>query len=100
MIIRIFRARVRPGQEADFRRRLADETARLRRTQPGLLALHAGRLVDSTENEIAIVSIWRDQETLRAFADQQRQDPVIVMDRDRFLEDIRVEQYEQWGERG
>ncbi len=99
MIIRILRARVRFGQEAEFRRRIEDEAVHLRRSQPGLMALHTGRLIGSPASEIAIVSVWRDVDALRAFTGGQWQEPVTFIDRDRFLEDITVQHYEQWGER-
>ncbi len=98
MILRIFRARVRPGQETEFRRRLEDEAIRLRRSQPGLLALHVGRLIGTPAAEIAIVSIWRDLESVQAFTGARWEEPVIFVDRDHFLEDISVQHYEEWGE--
>jgi len=68
MIIRVFRAKVVPGAEAEFTRKLREVSARLLDAQEGVLGYFAGSPTETTPDEFVMISLWRDVEAVRAFA--------------------------------
>jgi heme-degrading monooxygenase HmoA len=76
MIMRVYHARVRLGQEAEFERLVrADAVPRMR--QAGMLALHIRRELGGAP-EFIIVSLWPDLEALKAFTGEHWQEPVVL----------------------
>src|SRR4029077_4299220 len=74
VIVRVFRARVRPGSAADFEVMLRDQSIPLLRAAGGLLSWWAGRPLGEA-GEFAVVTVWRDLVSLQEFAgpDWQRE---------------------------
>ncbi len=68
MIIRVFRAKVQPGMQADYEKLLRTEAIPGLSEQPGLVALHVGTPIPQTPDEFVIISIWNDLESLLTFA--------------------------------
>jgi heme-degrading monooxygenase HmoA len=68
MIIRVFRARTHPGKQADFERKVKELSIPLVQSQKGLLAFFSGRPMTSSPDEFVMVTIWKDLESLKAFA--------------------------------
>ena len=73
MIIRIFRAVPRTGQESAYERLIRVDSVDLVRAQPGLVALYAGHAIDDdAQGEIVMVSVWEDQAATEAFTGRVR----------------------------
>jgi hypothetical protein len=68
MIIRVFRARTHPGKQADFETKVKELSIPLVQSQTGLLAFFSGRPMESSPDEFVMVTVWRDLESLKAFA--------------------------------
>lgn len=92
MLIRVYHARVHPGQEGEFERLVRADAIPLMKRQPGLLALHIGRDLGGAA-EFIMVSVWRDLESLKAFTGDHWQEPVILHKGARVLEKTWVEHY-------
>lgn len=81
MIIRVFRARLKPGRLAAFARVYEDYSRPMMRAAPGCLADRAGPPAghrDESVDEFVIVSVWRDLESLKAFAGESWQEAIIL----------------------
>jgi len=93
MLIRVYHARVHPGQEAEFERLVrADALPRMRQL-PGCLALHLGREYGGSA-EFVLVSVWRDLDALKAFTGEHWQEGVVLHPGAQVLEKTWVEHYQ------
>jgi quinol monooxygenase YgiN len=74
VIVRVFRARVRPGSAADFEASVRQLSIPLVKAADGLVSWWAGRPLGET-GEFVMVTVWRDLESLQEFAgpDWQRE---------------------------
>ena len=94
MIIRVFRAKVRPGKQREFERLVKEQSIPLVKRQRGVLAEYAGRPVGSNSNEFTFVSVWKDLEDLKAFAGKDWEKSVIPPDELPLLEETFVHHFE------
>ena len=93
MIIRVYHARVHPGQEAEFERLVrADAVPRMQ--QAGMLSLHIGRELGGAP-EFIMVSLWPSLEALQAFTGEHWQEPVVLHEDADVLEETWVEHYQE-----
>jgi hypothetical protein len=66
MIIRVFRARTKPGHTPDELARFAKEiTIPFGETKPGLAARYTGRGVGETGKELTMITLWEDLDALK-----------------------------------
>jgi transposase len=77
VIIRVFRARLKPGKLAAFTRVYEDYGRPMMRAASGCLAERAGPPAGRL-NEFVIVSVWRDLESLKIFAGETWQEAIIL----------------------
>lgn len=93
MIVRVFRARVRPGFEADFmeqQRRAGDQAV------DGLLG-HVGARQQGDGGITTIsISFWRDIEAIQRFTRGALDRPVVTVSQHEALEDWSVDHYESF----
>jgi len=82
VIIRVFRARIRPGHNAEFEALLREVSIPLVARQDGLLACYVGRPIGANGDEFTMVSVWRDLEALQAFTGDAWERPVIPDERE------------------
>ena len=94
MIIRVFRPTIHPGKESEFESFLRDTAIPLVSQQPGLVAQHVGRPYDQSSAEYLYVTIWKDVESVRAFAGERWQEAVITPDEEHLLEQTWIGHYE------
>ena len=95
MIIRVFRARLKPGKRPTFERLCNVVSLPLMRGQPGMLAASITQPAPRREGEFALVSVWRDLESLKAFAGESWQAAVILPSEADLLEEAWVEHYDE-----
>jgi transposase len=77
MIIRVFRARLKPGRFEAFQRVYTEFGQPALRAAPGCLAERAGAPAGHRD-EFVIVSVWKDVESLVAFAGESWQEAIIL----------------------
>jgi catechol 2,3-dioxygenase-like lactoylglutathione lyase family enzyme len=68
MIIRIFRAQVQPGMQAQYEALLRDEAIPGLSEQAGVVAVYGGKSIPQSPDEFVMVSLWNDLTSLKAFA--------------------------------
>ena len=76
MLLRIFRARLRPGREEQaigVMRGVSEQLARA----PGLQSIHLARRLDDDVEAVEIVSVWRDADALAATLGPRWQHPYL-----------------------
>jgi len=97
MIIRVFRAVPRAGQESAYERLIRLDSVDLVRAQSGLVALYAGSAIDDgAQGEIVMVSVWEDQAAMEAFTGPDWQTPVALPDEDQLVASTTVRSYASW----
>lgn len=99
MIVRVFRARTRPGKAAAFRTFFEEKALPVMREQRGLVRVEIGWPMAPTD-EFLMITVWRDLESLHAFVgDDWRQAKVLPEERP-LLEEVFVHHYEAREEQG
>src|SRR3954447_1347875 len=94
MIIRVFRPIIHPGKEAEFESFLRDTAVPLVSRQSGLVAQHVGKPRDSSSTEFVFVTVWKDVESIRAFAGEGWQEAVVEPEEEDLLKETWIEHYE------
>jgi heme-degrading monooxygenase HmoA len=93
MIMRVYHARVHPGQEAEFERLVKADAVPLMERLTGFLGLHIGREIGGSP-EFVMVSLWRDLEALKAFTGEAWEQPVVLHRDVQVLEKTWVEHFQ------
>ncbi len=94
MIVRVFRARVRPGKSVEFESLVQQLSIPLVRKQKGLVAFYSGRPTGASKDEFVMVTVWRDLASLKAFAGDNWEAAVIPEDERPVLRQTFVHHYE------
>jgi heme-degrading monooxygenase HmoA len=94
MIIRIFRPTIHPGKEAEFESFLRDTAVPLVSQQSGIVAQHVGRPRGSSSTEFVYVTVWEDEESIRAFAGESWQEAVITPEEEDLLKETWIKHYD------
>lgn len=95
MIIRVFRSTPRPGCEAEYERMIREESTTLVQSQKGLVALYSGARMEPG-NELVMVSIWEDEESVAAFVGPQWHSPVVLPGETELVLQSEVANYQTW----
>jgi transposase/quinol monooxygenase YgiN len=94
MIIRVFRARLKPGKRAAFERLCRMVSFPIMRAQEGCLTVAIGEPAPQRPEEFVVVSVWRDLERLKAYLGEQWREATILPGEADLLEVARVEHYD------
>jgi heme-degrading monooxygenase HmoA len=78
MIIRVFRAKVRPGTHQQYEALIHQRVVPLMLEAPGLLSLHVGLPLDDPPDEFLLMSVWQDLAAMRAFIGARWREPLAV----------------------
>ena len=92
-IVRVFRARAKPGAVEALEQRLRDEVLPEISTAPGLVAHHAG-VPHGDSRDFLMVTVWEDMAALRAFAGEDYTRAVLYGDTPELIEEMSLEHYE------
>ena len=77
MIIRVFRARPKPGMANELAQLLEEVSIPFVDRQPGLIGRYAGRGLGSTGEELLMVSLWESLEAMKNMTGDQWESAVI-----------------------
>ncbi|MCW3782178.1 antibiotic biosynthesis monooxygenase family protein [Defluviimonas salinarum] len=94
MIIRIFRATIHEGKEAEFREFFLHTALPLVKSQPGLVSATPGLPRPECPREFCMVMVWKDVESLKAFAGEDWQHPHIHPDEAELVADRALHHYD------
>jgi heme-degrading monooxygenase HmoA len=98
MIIRVFRAVVRPGMAAMFEARTREASLPTVRTHPGLIAFFPGRPLDESTGEFVMITVWDSLASVEAFTGPNWRRTVIPSEEQPLLQSCTVEHYEFYGD--
>jgi hypothetical protein len=93
MIIRVFRARIRAGKQAEFKRLVQTQSIPWLEPQPGLVAYYAGEPLGEDAREFVMVTLWQDLASLRAFVGDDWEAPVVTEDEQPLVESMVADHY-------
>jgi heme-degrading monooxygenase HmoA len=94
VILRIFRARARPGEVDSFEERARSLGFDRMKPTPGLRAWIAGKPLDADARDFVMITVWDSEEALRAFAGETWRELELPVDERDTLEFAGVEHFE------
>ena len=94
MIVRVFRARVHPGNEDEFERFVIETGVPMVRAAEGCTHVTAGKSRWSEQPEFVVVTHWRSLDALQAFAGPDWQKAVIEPQEEHMLAEVFCDHYE------
>jgi heme-degrading monooxygenase HmoA len=100
MIIRIFRAWVRPGMHKEYETLIHEQAIPKIKAQPGLISVYVGTPMSTplrSPDEYAIISIWKDLDSLKALTGESWRTPVTLPGEIRLVKETTVTHYETDG---
>ena len=92
-VVRIFRARVKPGRQADWERLVRETSIPKLSEAEGLLAYYPGAPLGDPE-EFTMVSVWRDLGAVRSYAGKDWATPVLYPGEEDLLAEVHVHHYQ------
>ena len=96
MIVRVFQAQLKAGKRGAYERICREHALPLMRAQPGCLSALIGASRPDRADQIVVVSVWRDLQSLQAFAGEQWQESLILPGEADLLERVSVAHYEDF----
>ncbi len=97
-INRLFRVRIDPALRAEFEERFAAVSVRTVEEAAGFISCSIHRPTAWSPDEYLMISCWRDEAALIAFAGQEWNRPVIPPGMERFVRECSVHHYRSWHE--
>lgn len=97
MITRIFRVEVPSSLHVEFETKFLAVSVPHVQAAPGSVAVSVGRPTRWAPNEFVMISVWRDEAALRAFAGERWNQAVIPAGMEKFVAACWVHHYEQIG---
>jgi quinol monooxygenase YgiN len=97
MIIRVFRARIRKDRISDFKKLVKEQSIPWLEKTDGMLAYFPGEPLERNEQEFLMVTLWRDLDSLEAFAGPDWSDPVVTEDESPLVEAMFADHYLGFG---
>ena len=94
MILRVFRAVVHEGKQADFEKFFLEQAVPHVGRQPGLVSLSVGRPLPSSPTEFVMTMLWEDLNSVKQFAGSDWQQAVILEDERHLIQAVFVHHYE------
>jgi quinol monooxygenase YgiN len=92
-IVRVFRARAKPGMVDALEQRAREEVIPEVAAAAGLVAYHAGR-PHGDSRDFVMVTVWEDLDAVRAFAGDDYTRAVLYGDTPELIEEMSLEHYE------
>ena len=77
MILRVFRANIRPGKSDEFRGMLERLSIPMVKAAKGMLGYYVGEPLDPALPEFTVTTLWQDLESVKAFAGENWNRSVI-----------------------
>ena len=93
MIIRIFRAKIRKGQIPEFKRMVQEQSIPWLENSDGMLGYFPGEPCGENEREFVMITLWRDLDSLKAFAGTEWDNPIVTADEAPLVETMFAEHY-------
>jgi quinol monooxygenase YgiN len=92
-ILRIFKARAKPGCEPALAEKLATTSAQLVSDQPGLLSFLAAGPANDTDRDFVFATVWRDAKALKMLFGSEWRVSLLPPGYSELIEECAVEHY-------
>ena len=96
MILRVFRAVIREGRVDDFKLLVKEQSIPWLTASDGMLGYFPGEPFGGNEREFAMVTLWRDLDSIKAFCGDNWNDPVVTEDEEPLVEAMYAEHYQSF----
>ncbi len=96
MIVRIFRAQVRPGKQAEWQRQVEDHSIPWMIAQEGMLGHFPGKPLDDGR-DFVMVSLWKDIAAIEEAIGENWSQAILFEDEASLVEKVSVEHFETFG---
>ena len=93
MIVRVFRAKIRKGRVAEFKRMVLDQSIPWLKSSDGMLGYFPGEPFGDNGQEFVMITLWRDLAALEAFAGTDWKTPVVTEDEGPLVEAMFADHY-------
>lgn len=93
MIIRVFRAKIREGKLAEFKKLVQEQSIPWLERSEGMLGYFAGEPLGKESHEFVMVTLWRDIQSLETFVGKNWQTPVVTEDETPLVEEMFAHHY-------
>lgn len=93
MIVRVFRAIIREGREADFKRMVQEQSIPWLERTEGMLSYFSGEPLENASREFVMVTLWRDLEALKGFVGKDWQTPMVTEEEAPLVEQMFAHHY-------
>ncbi len=93
MIIRIFRAKIRKGQVTEFKRMAQEQSIPWLENSDGMLGYIPGEPFSENSQEFVMITLWRDEAALEAFAGTDWENPIVTEDEAPLVEAMFADHY-------
>ena len=98
MIVRVFRAKVRPGKAAELEQEIKYGSVSLVEAQQGVVTYFAGRPKGSNHDEFVMITIWENLAAVKAFAGADTWEQSVISETMApLLEDSSLDHFEVFG---
>ena len=98
MILRIFHTIVRSGMQAEYEKVVSEVTIPFVKSQKDILAYFIGRPIGSSPDDYVFVTLWKDFASVKAFAGEKWENPVVLAEEVPLLRETTIRHYEVIGE--
>lgn len=95
MVIRVFRARLKPGKHAEYTRLCRTVSLPLMREQAGCLTTRIGAQRQDAPDDFVVVSVWKDLASIQAFVGERWQEAIIMPGEADMLEAVAVQHFDE-----
>jgi quinol monooxygenase YgiN len=96
VIVRVFRAKIRPGKAAEFKKMVQAQSIPWLQRSAGMIGYFAGEPFGDDEHEFVMVTLWQDIQSLEAFAGENWRTPVVTDDEAPLVETMVAHHYLQF----
>jgi quinol monooxygenase YgiN len=97
MLIRVFRAKARPGKQAEFKKCIELLTLPNIQHRNGMVAFYPGQTSGAQTDEFVLVTVWRDAAADRIHSSSDWAKAIIPPEALPLLQDFNVQSYQAFG---
>jgi len=95
MILRVFRARLKPGRRATYEALFYRHALPLMRKAPGNVAIHIGQPQPDRPDEFVLATVWTDLAALQAYTGANWREIMILPGEAELVEEVGVQHFDE-----
>jgi hypothetical protein len=95
MVIRLFRAKVRPGKQAEFKQAMELLSIPSLKSRSGMVACYPGQPMGANSSDFVLVTVWKDDASNQAREEWLKK--FLPEEAKCLIEDFHIEGYKSFG---